>query len=108
MADALIDLGDMQRRVDDLGSRIRDLQQRVKTGTDAGQTERRKHLALLEQRHRELIDALARAGSHHAKPEHHSFVNKLADDLDGSIRTFTDWVDAEEHPAAPPPGGFRP
>jgi hypothetical protein len=101
MADTLLDLGDMQRRVDDLGRRIHDLRQRVKTGTDAGQTERRERLALLEQRHRELIEALARAGGHDAKPEHYSFLHKLAGDLEGSITTFTDWVDAEEHPAAP-------
>lgn len=107
MAGTPIDLGDMQRRADDLGARIRNLQQRVKTGTDAAATERRERLAALEQRHQELVMALAKAGGQTVRPEHHSIVDKLANDLDASIGNFTDWVDAEEHPT-PPPGGFSP
>ena len=107
MADTLIDLGAMQRRVDDLGSRIRDLRQRLKTGTDPRQVALREQLAALEQRHRELTGTLAKASGHDAKPEHRSIFDKIARDLDASIENFTDWVDAEEHPV-PPPGGFAP
>jgi cell division septum initiation protein DivIVA len=102
MADPKIDLGDMQRRVDDLGARITALRQRVKTGTIREQ-QLRDELAALEQRHRELSKAMATAHL----PEHHSAVHKLAGDLDAAIEKFTDWVDAEQH-SAPPPGGFSP
>jgi hypothetical protein len=50
---------------------------------------------------------MATARGQGAKPEHHAVVHKLASDLDASIEKFTDWVDAEEHPA-PPAGGFSP
>jgi hypothetical protein len=106
MADPKIDLGDMQRRVDDLGARINSLHQRVKTGTNREQ-QARDELATLVARHRELSAALAKAQGKDAKPEHHSLVDKLAGDLEGSIGKFTDWVDAEEHPGARP-GGFSP
>jgi chromosome segregation ATPase len=106
MADTKIDLRDMQRRVDDLGARIAALRQRVKTGTNREQ-QLRDELAALEQRLRELSAAMATAQGKGARPEHHSMVHKLASDLDASIEKFTDWVDAEEHPA-PPPGGFSP
>ena len=101
-----IDLGDMQRRVDDLGARIRDLRQRLVTGTGREQAQR-DELAAIEARHRELSAALATATRADARPEHHSTVQKLASDLDASITKFTDWVDAEKHPA-PPAGGFSP
>ena len=107
MADAPIDLGEMQRRVDDLGSRIRSLRQRVKTGTDPTQTALREQLAALEQRHRALGEALAALHGERAPADRHSVVDKLAKDLDASIENFTNWVDAEEHPV-PPPGGFSP
>jgi chromosome segregation ATPase len=103
MADTKIDLRDMQRHVDRLGARINALQQRVRTGTNREQ-ELRTELATLEARHRELNVALARDGSRH---ERHPVIHKLATDLDASIGKFTDWVDAEEHPAARP-GGFSP
>ena len=106
MADTKIDLGAMQRRVDDLGARINSLRQRVKTGTNRAQ-QLHDELAALEARHRELGAAMAKAQGQAAGPEHHSLVHKLANDLDGSVRKFTDWVDAEEHPAAAP-GGFSP
>jgi cell division septum initiation protein DivIVA len=106
MADTKIDLGAMQRRVDDLGARINDLRRRVKTGTSREQ-ELRTELAALEARHRELGEAMATAQGKGARPEHHSMVDKLANDLDASVVKFTDWVDAEDHPA-PPPGGFSP
>ena len=106
MADTKIDLRDMQRRVDDLGMRITALRQRVRTGTNREQ-ELRAELAALEARHRELSEAMANAHREGARPEHHSLVHKLASDLDASVAKFTDWVDAEEHPAAPP-GGFSP
>lgn len=106
MADTTIDLGDMQRRIDDLGARINDLRQRVVTGTGREQAQR-DELAALEARHRELTTALATATRDSGKSEHHSIVHKLANDLDASVRKFTDWVDAEKHPA-PPPGGFSP
>ncbi len=102
MADTKIDLGDMQRRVDDLGARITSLHQRVKTGTSRAQ-QLRDELAALEARHRELSQAMETAH----QPEHHTMVHKLASDLDASLEKFTNWVDAEEHPA-PPPGGFSP
>ncbi|HWE73301.1 MAG TPA: hypothetical protein VG328_09090 [Stellaceae bacterium] len=106
MPDTKIDLGDMQRRVDDLGARINGLRQRVRTGTNREQ-QLRAELAALEARHRELSEAMATAQSKGAKPEHHSMVHKLAGDLDASLEKFTDWVDAEEHRAATP-GGFSP
>ncbi len=106
MADTKIDLGDMQRRVDDLGARINSLRQRVKTGTNREQ-QLRDELAVIEARHRELSQAMATAQGTGARPEQHSIVHKLASDLDASIEKFTDWVDAEDHPA-PPPGGFSP
>jgi len=106
MADS-IDLGAMQRRVDDLGGRINDLRRRVKTGTSREQ-ELQTELAALEARHGELSDAMATAQGQGARPEHHSMVDKLANDLDASVMKFTDWVDAEEHPTAPPPRGFSP
>ena len=106
MADTKIDLRDMQKRVDDLGARIAGLRQRVKTGTSREQAQR-DELAALEQRHRELSDALAKFDREGARPEHQSMVHKLANDLDASLTKFTDWVDAPEHPA-PPPGGFSP
>ena len=106
MADTKIDLGDMQRRVDDLGARITGLRQRVKTGTSRAQ-QLREELAALEARHRELGEAMATAHDKEARPEHHAMVHKLASDLDASLAKFTDWVDADEHPA-PPPGGFSP
>jgi hypothetical protein len=106
MADTNIDLGDMQRRIDDLGARINALRQRVVTGTNREQAQR-DELAAFEARHRELSIALATAGQAGAQPEHHSVAHKLANDLDASITKFTDWVDAEKHPA-PPPGGFSP
>jgi hypothetical protein len=96
----------MQRRVDDLGARIRDLQQRVTTGTGRAQAQRDELLALTA-RHRELVQALAAVRGEGARPEHHSMVHKLAGDLDASLEKFTNWVDAEEH-SAPPPGGFSP
>jgi cell division septum initiation protein DivIVA len=107
MADTRIDLGDMQRRVDDLGARINSLRQRVKTGTNREQ-ELQTELVALEARHRELSAAMAKAQGKEVGPEHHSMVDKLANDLDASIGKFTDWVDAEEHPNAPPPSGFSP
>ncbi|HEX3971416.1 MAG TPA: hypothetical protein VHX19_08835 [Stellaceae bacterium] len=106
MTDTLIDLGAMQRRVDDLGARINSLQQRVKTGTNREQ-QARDEIATLVARHRELSAAMATARGQGATPEHHSMVQKLAGDLEGSIGKFTDWVDAEEHPGARP-GGFSP
>jgi hypothetical protein len=114
MADTLIDLGAMQRRVDDLGGRINALHQRVKTGTnrerqarDELERQARDELATLTQRHRELSEAMAKASGTGAKPEHHSMADKLAKDLHASVDKFTDWVDAEEHPGARP-GGFSP
>ena len=106
MADTKIDLGEMQRRVDDLGARINSFRQRVKTGTSREQ-QLRDELAAIEARHRELSAALATAQGTGARSDHPSMVNKLASDLDASIGKFTDWVDAEEHPV-PPPGGFSP
>jgi hypothetical protein len=106
MADPKIDLGEMQRQVDDLGARINSLQQRVKTGTNR-EEQARDELATLVARHRELRAAMATAQGSGAKPEHHSMVHKLAGDLHASIEKFTDWVDAEEHPGARP-GGFSP
>jgi HPt (histidine-containing phosphotransfer) domain-containing protein len=106
MADPKIDLGEMQRQVDDLGARINSLQQRVKTGTNREQ-QAREELATLVARHRELSAAMTAARGGDAKPEHQSMVHKLAGDLDASIGKFTDWVDAEEHPGARP-GGFSP
>lgn len=106
MADVKIDLRDMQQRVDDLGTRIAALRQRVRTGTNREQ-ELRAELAALEARHRELSDAMASAHGEDARPEHHSVVHKLAGDLDAAVAKFTDWVDAEEHPV-PPAGGFSP
>src|SRR5215475_7829389 len=106
MADTKIDLRAMQKRVDDLGARIAGLRERVKTGTGPEQRQR-DELAALEQRHRELSGALAKFDRDGQQPEHQSMVHKLADDLDASLEKFTDWVDAEEHPA-PPPGGFSP
>ena len=112
MADAKIDpgkidLGAMQRRVDDLGARINALRQRVKTGTNRAR-QLHDELAALEARHRELTDAMATAHREGGRPGHQSIVHKLANDLDGSLAKFTDWVDAEQHPAAPPPRGFSP
>jgi vacuolar-type H+-ATPase subunit H len=107
MTDTLVDLGDMQRRSDEFGARIRHLRQRVETGIDAAQTQRRERFAALEQRHQELVAELAKAGGGKARPEHHSIIDKLAKDIDASIENFTDWVDAGERPA-PPPGGFSP
>ena len=106
MADTRLDLGDMQRRVDDLGARINGLRQRVKTGTNREQ-QARAELDTLVARHRELSEAMAKAQCQGAKPEHHSMIHKLAGDLDASLEKFTDWVDAEEHPGARP-GGFSP
>ena len=105
--DTKIDLRAMQQRVDDLGARIRTLSQRIKTGTDPVETARREQLALLDQRHRELGEALAKFHGDKAPPDHHAVVHKLANDLDAALGNFTDWVDAEDHPA-PPPGGFSP
>ncbi len=106
MADKKIDLGDMQRRVDDLGLRIAALRKQVKTGTDRERAQR-DELAALEARHRELSAALGTAHAEGAPAERHAMVHKLANDLDGAIANFTDWVDAEDH-RAPPPGGFSP
>jgi chromosome segregation ATPase len=106
MADTKLDLGAMQRRVDDLGARINSLHQRVKTGTNRGE-QARTEIATLAARHRELSEAMAKAQGKDARAEHHSMVDKLAGDLEGSIGKFTDWVDAEEHPGARP-GGFSP
>jgi cell division septum initiation protein DivIVA len=107
MADTKIDLRAMQQRVDDLGARIGSLRQRVKTGTNRAQ-QLQNEFAALEARHRELSEAMATAQGTGARPEHHSLVHKLTDDLDASVAKFTDWVDAEEHPGAPPPSGFSP
>ena len=107
MADTKIDLRAMQQRVDDLGGRINALRQRVKTGTNREQ-QLRDELAALEARHRELGETVARFDSEGAQPEHQSLVHKLANDLNASVVKFTDWVDAEEHPTAPPPRGFSP
>lgn len=104
--DTQIDLGAMQRRVDDLGARIRDLRQRLVTGTGREQAQH-DELAAIEARHREFAGALATAMSAAARPEHHSTLQKLAGDLDASINKFTNWVDAEKHPA-PASGGFSP
>ncbi len=104
--DTKIDLGAMQRRVDDLGARIRHLRQRLVTGTGRVEAQR-DELAAIEARHRELSAALATATRADARPEHHSTVQKLAGDLEGSLDKFSHWVDAEKHPA-PPPGGFSP
>jgi chromosome segregation ATPase len=101
-----IDLGAMQRRVDDLGARINALRQRVKTGTNRAQ-QLHDELTAIEARHRELGDAMAKAHGQTARPEHHSIVDKMTKDLDASVMKFTDWVDAEEHPAAAA-GGFSP
>ena len=106
MADKKIDLGDMQRRVDDLGRRIAALQKQLKTGTDRERAQR-DQLAALDARHRALSEALGTAHAEGAPAERHALVHKLANDLDGALAKFTDWVDAEEHPA-PPPGGFSP
>ena len=107
MTDTKIDLRAMQQRVDDLGARITALRQRVKTGTNRAQ-QLHDELAALEARHRELGETLARVHREGAQPEHHSVLAKMAGDLDASVVKFTDWVDAEEHPAAPPPRGFSP
>ncbi len=106
MADTKIDLGAMQRRVDELGARIAALRNQLRTGTDRERAQR-EQLAALEQRHHQLSEALGTARAADAPAGRHSLVHKLANDLDGAIANFTDWVDAEEH-AVPPPRGFSP
>ena len=105
MAESDTQSRDLEQHAAALGERIAVLQRRLRSVKSTARREQLDRFATLEQRHRELGGHIKDIGT---RPEAKGMAEKLADDLDGDIKNFVDWVDAGERPGAPPPGSFSP